>query len=77
MTPPKKYATEEERLEAIKRSHNNYSKRRVKCNICHLTYTLGNKTKHFQSLWHKINTEMREEGLKKARFVHGYDLAMA
>ena len=52
MAPPKKYATEEERLKAIRRSQRNYSKKRVECNICKTIFTIGNKTKHLKSVWH-------------------------
>ena len=52
MAPPKKYATDEERLKAIRRQQNNYSKKRVECNICRKTFTLGNKIKHLKSVWH-------------------------
>ena len=52
MAPPKKYATDEERLKAIRRQQNNYSKKRVECNICRKSFTLGNKIKHLKSVWH-------------------------
>ena len=52
MAPPKKYATEEERLKAIRRSQNKYSKKRVECNLCKESFTIGNKTKHLKSVWH-------------------------
>lgn len=53
MAPPKKYATEEERLKAIRRQQNNYSKKTTECIICHTIFTLGNKTKHLKTAWHK------------------------
>ena len=61
MAPPKKYATDEERLKAIRRQQNNYSKKRVECNICRKSFTLGNKIKHLKSVWHmKIVTGEEE-----------------
>ena len=61
MAPPKKYATDEERLKAIRRQQNNYSKKRVECNICRKSFTLGNKIKHLKSVWHMKIASGEEE----------------
>ena len=63
MAPPKKYATDEERLKAIRRQQRNYANRRVECNICKKIFTLGNKIKHLKSLWHKYMVTREESGV--------------
>ena len=63
MAPPKKYATDEERLKAIRRQQRNYSNKRVECNTCQKIFTLGNKTKHLKSLWHKKMVTGEESGV--------------
>ena len=52
MAPPKKYATEQERIKAIRQSQRTYARKRVECNICKEIFTIGNKTKHLKSVWH-------------------------
>jgi hypothetical protein len=62
MPAPKKYATDVERRRAYMEQQNNYSKRKTVCDVCHMTFNLGNKTKHLRSFGH-INIQNDSSGI--------------
>ena len=61
MPPPKKYNTEEERIEAYKAQQNKYSMKDWKCDICQCIIKLGNKSKHLKSKKHRKNNNISHE----------------
>ena len=52
MGRPRKYETEIERKQAYMLAQNKYSKKKTVCDVCQLTYNLGNKTTHLKSITH-------------------------
>jgi hypothetical protein len=56
MGRPRKYETEEERKQAYMLAQNKYSKKKTVCDVCQLTYNLGNKTSHLKSFTHLISS---------------------
>ena len=47
------YATEEERMKALRASRNKSQKRPWFCDICGKNYTMGGKTMHLKTLKHQ------------------------
>jgi len=60
MAPPKKYNTEEERIEACKAQQNKYSMKDWKCDVCDCVIKLGNKYKHSKTKKHHKNNNSNE-----------------
>jgi hypothetical protein len=52
MGRPRKYETEADRKQAYMLAQNKYSKKKTVCDVCQLTYNLGNKTSHLKSFTH-------------------------